>query len=121
MPNDIKLIDDMAVITTGTPLIVDTQSALNFIVSVGYEYNVYKFAVNKSAVSEDFFNLATGFAGEVIQKFVNYGYQLAIIGDFSEYTSKSLRAYIYECNNGRHVFFVSNENEAIEKFKRTSI
>ena len=118
MSYDIKLIDDIAVITAETPLIADAQSALDFIVSFGYEHNVYKIAVNKTAVSEDFFKLSTGLAGEVAQKFVNYGYQLAIIGDFSKNISESLRAYIYECNNGRHLFFVSDENEAIEKFRR---
>lgn len=47
-----------------------------------------------------------------MQKFVNYGYQLAIIGDFSAYTSKALRDYMYECNSGRHLFFVADAAEA---------
>ncbi|MDR2650405.1 MAG: DUF4180 domain-containing protein [Clostridiales bacterium] len=108
-------IEDIAVIHSDTPLITDAQSALDLIVSFFYERNVTKFAINKEAVSEHFFRLSTGLAGEVVQKFVNYRCRLAIIGDFSEYTSKPLHDYIYECNNGKHLNFVADEDEAIRK------
>lgn len=49
----------------------------------------------------------------VFQK--GYGYRLAIIGDFSGYTSKALHDYIYECNNGKHLNFVADEDEAVRK------
>jgi RimJ/RimL family protein N-acetyltransferase len=110
-----NIIGDVAVIHSETPLITDVQSALDIIASVGYEYNISKIALNKAAFSEDFFRLSTGFAGDVAQKFVNYGYSVAIIGDFSKYTSKPLRDYMYECNNGKHLFFVGDEREAIER------
>ena len=114
-----RIIDDIAVINSETPLITDVQSTLDLIASVGYEYNVTKIAINKAAVTEDFFRLSTGLAGEVTQKFVNYGYRLAIIGEFSGYTSKPLHDYIYECNNGKHVNFVANEEEAVRKLGGT--
>jgi len=57
----------------------------------------YNIAVHKAAITEEFFDLSTSIAGEVAQKFVNYGFKLAIIGDFSGYASKSLHDYIYEC------------------------
>lgn len=81
----------------------DGQSALDFAVNIGYEYDCRNIVVNKAAIGEDFFRLSTGVAGEVAQKFVNYGYRLAIIGDFSVYTSKPFRDYMYECNNGKGV------------------
>ncbi|MCL2857242.1 MAG: DUF4180 domain-containing protein [Oscillospiraceae bacterium] len=71
--------------------------------------------VNKAAIAEDFFKLSTGIAGEVMQKLVNYGYRLAIVGDFSHYESKALQAYIYENNRGVHLYFVANEKEALNK------
>ncbi len=112
---DTKIVGDIAVINSGTPLITGAQSALDLIASVGFEHNVAKIAISKSAISEDFFKLSTGIAGEVMQKFVNYGYRLAIIGDFSHYTSKPLHDYIYECNNGKHLNFVATEQAAIDK------
>ena len=44
--------------------------------------------------------------------------QIAIIGDFSKYTSKALRDFIYESNQGRSVFFVASEEEAAQKLCR---
>lgn len=58
---------------------------------------------------------SNGIAGEVVQKFVNYGYRLAIYGDFTHYTSKPLHDYIYECNHGRHLNFAATEQAAIDK------
>ena len=112
-----KTIDGIVVINSETLLITNAQSALDIIASVGYEHSVTKIAINKAAISEDFFRLSTGLAGEVVQKFVNYGYRLAIIGNFSGYTSKPLHDYIYECNNGTHLYFVADEDEAVRKLK----
>ena|SRR5574344_1230798 len=63
--------------------------------------------------------LSTRIAGEILQKFINYQFKFAIVGDFSGYTSKPLKDFIYESNKGRDIFFVSSEEDAIEKLSRT--
>jgi len=45
----------------------------------------------------------------------NYHCKLAVFGDFSHYTGKPLRDFIYESSNGNAVFFVESEDEAVEK------
>jgi hypothetical protein len=105
----------IVVVDADAPIISDGQSALDFIVNIVYEHNCHNIAVHKSAIAENFFKLSTGIAGEVAQKIVNYRFRLAIIGDFSGYTSKPLLDYIYECNKGGHLYFVSDENEAVKK------
>lgn len=40
------------------------------------------------------------------------------LGDFTIYTSKSLRDFIYECNKGKDIFFLPEEEQAIEKLSR---
>ena len=109
----------VVVVDCDTPVIINGQSALDFAVNIGYEHNCHDIAVNKAAIAEGFFDLSTGIAGEVVQKFVNYGFRLAIIGDFSGYTSKSLRDYIYECNKGGHLYFTADEDEAVKKLRGT--
>lgn len=104
-----------AVVNADEPLITDTQAALDLMVTVRYDADVTRIALDKKLVAEPFFVLSSGLAGEVLQKFVNYRVQLAIIGDFSGYTSKPLRDFIYESNKGHHVFFVGSEAEAAEK------
>ncbi|MDR0840350.1 MAG: DUF4180 domain-containing protein [Christensenellaceae bacterium] len=113
--NGIKI----AVVESDALVITDGQSALDLAATIDYEFGTQRVIIPKSAVCEDFFKLSTGVAGEVAQKFVNYGFYVAIVGDFSGYTSKPLRDYIYECNNGRHMNFVAAEAAAIERLGRT--
>lgn len=61
-----------------------------------------------------FFVLSTGLAGEILQKYVNYGGRIAIYGDYSNYTSKPLKDFMYESNKGKDVFFVSDEEQAAD-------
>jgi hypothetical protein len=110
-----KIIHGVAVINSETPLITDGQTALDLIASIVYEHDVSRIAVNKAAVSEDFFKLSTGLAGEIAQKFVNYRCRLAIIGDFSGCASKPLRDYMYECNKGKQLCFAADEAEALRR------
>jgi hypothetical protein len=105
----------VAIVQSTQKLIADAQSALDLMMSVQYETNCSRIAINKEAVSEDFFILSTGLAGQVLQKFVNYQVKLAVFGDFSRYTSKPLKDFIFESNRGRDVFFVPDEDAAVEK------
>jgi hypothetical protein len=108
----------IAIVESTELVITNGQSALDLAATVDYEYGTQRVIIPKSAICEDFFKLSTGIAGEVAQKFVNYGFRVAIVGDFSGYTSKPLRDYIYECNNGRHINFIATEADAIERLGR---
>lgn len=112
---NIKNIKNIAVVNSNEVIIKDTQSATDFAMEIKSETGCDKIALNKSAIVEDFFILSSGLAGEILQKFVNYGIKFAIYGDFSKYTSKPLRDFIYECNQGKDVFFVAGADEAVEK------
>ncbi len=70
----------------------------------------------KQVLSEDFFELKTGLAGEILQKFTNYQLKLSIVGDFSQVESKSLRDFIWESNKRRQVNFVESREAALEAF-----
>ncbi len=72
-----------------------------------------KFIVHEANLHPDFFDLKTGLAGDILQKFSNYRVQLAVIGDFSKYESKSLRDFIYESNKAKLIFFVPDMESAI--------
>ncbi len=63
--------------------------------------------------------MSSGLAGEILQKFVNYGGKIAIYGDFSHYTSKPLKDFIYQSNKGKDVFFVATREEAIQKISKS--
>ena len=105
---------DIAVISSDVPVITDAQSALDLAMTVKYETGAARLVLDKSLVCEDFFILSTRLAGEILQKLVNYGGRIAIYGDYSHYTSKPLKDFIYESNNGKDVFFVSSREEAVK-------
>lgn len=109
---------EMAVVESNEILITDVQSALDLMATVQYETGCDRIILNRSTLSEDFFDLKTRLAGEILQKFINYRKKVAIVGDFSVFSSESLKDFIYECNKGKDIFFLSNEEEAIDKLSR---
>ncbi|MGE5499972.1 MAG: DUF4180 domain-containing protein [Syntrophothermus sp.] len=108
---------DIAEIISDELIINSVQDALDLMVQEEC-HNSEIFILHEKNICPDFFNLRTGLAGEILQKFINYNKKLAVIGEFSKYNSNSLRAFIIECNRGRQFFFNSNAEEAIEKFSR---
>lgn len=111
---------DIAVISSDEKVIVDVQSALDLAMTVNYETGAANIVLDKRLVCEDFFILGSGVAGEILQKFINYHVRAAIYGDYSRYTSKPLKDFIYESNHGKDFFFVSTKEEAIQKLTQTS-
>ncbi len=103
-----------AMIENTEKVITDVQSAIDLLVTVNYEANTKNIILDKRLINGDFFILSTGFAGEVLQKFINYGGRIAIYGDFSHYTSKPLKDFMYESNKGKDVFFTASKDEAAD-------
>ena len=83
-----------------------------------YEAGTANIVIDKKLVTEDFFILSTGPAGEILQKYINYEGPIAIYGDYSQYTSKPLKGFIYESNQGKDVFLVATQEKAIECLTR---
>ncbi|EJR63203.1 DUF4180 domain-containing protein [Bacillus paramycoides] len=106
---------NIAIIRNDTVVISDVQSALDLMATVQYEVDSRCIIIHKSLISESFFDLKTRLAGDILQKFINYRVKIAIVGDFSTYTSKSLKDFIYECNKGNDIFYLATEQQAIEK------
>lgn len=67
-------------------------------------------ALPVARLGDGFLDLSTRLAGEVLQKFVNYGLGVAIVGDVSGAVAHStaLRDFVRESNRGRHIWFVAD-------------
>ncbi len=74
-------------------------------------------AIPVQRLGDDFFDLRTRIAGEVVQKFVMYGRRISIVGDISHRVaeSKSLAAFVIESNRGRDLWFVSSMEELAQR------
>ena len=106
---------DIAVVSGDQAEITTPQAALDLAATARYEAGAERIAIDKRVLGEDFFVLSTGLAGEVLQKFINYHIKAAIWGDFSRYTSKPLKDFIYESNHGKDFFFVETKEEAVRR------
>ena len=110
----------VAELTGPEPVLTDAQSALELAMTARYAAGADHLLVDKAAVAEDFFILSTGLAGEILEKFIQYRIKMAVYGDFSCYTSKPLRDFIYESNHGSDFFFVPEREEALRLLLRTA-
>jgi hypothetical protein len=70
--------------------------------------------LDKQALHDDFFELKTRLAGELLQKIVNYRRRMVVLGNFENIESKSLKDLIYESNKTGQTVFVKTIEEAVE-------
>jgi hypothetical protein len=105
----LKLPDEGAQLATG-------QDALDLI-GEAWSVSAQLVAVPVSRFDPSFFDLRTRNAGEFVQKLVNYGLRLAILGDISVHltASGSFAAFVSESNRGAQVWFVANYEQLVER------
>lgn len=102
----------IAELVKGSSVIRDLDDAVDILGNANYN-GAGSIIIFEDQLPGDFFNLSSGVAGEILQKFSNYSMRLAIVGDFSKFTSKSLKDFIYESNRVRKICFVSSIEEAL--------
>ena len=119
MTFDIKEIKDLTVaVIHDTVIITQAQDLLDIMSTLYYtqDADTIGIVMNQGSITSGFFDLKTGFAGEILQKFSNYHVKLAIFGDFSAYKNKSFVDFMRECNRGSLIFFVDDIDAAFDKF-----
>jgi hypothetical protein len=82
---------------------------------------LFKLILHERNVSPEFFELRTGIAGEVLQKMTNYKIRVCFVGEFDQYSSKSLQSFIIESNRGTQVNFVNKLETALERMSSTNM
>jgi hypothetical protein len=83
------------------------------LIGKAFENRAQWIVIPVECLEDEFFELKTRIAGELIQKFVQYRRRLAIIGDISRHLAESsaLRAFVNEANRGKEVWFVASVAE----------
>ena len=62
---------DVARVSSDSTVICDVQSALDLMMSVKYQTGIKNIAISKTLITDKFFVLSSGLAGEILQKFIN--------------------------------------------------
>jgi len=106
--------EKIAQITSDAIVINNERDALDLMVDPQL-CGARKIIIDRKNIIPDFFKLSTRIAGDVLQKFVTYQVKLAIVGDFGNVASESLKAFIYESNRGNQIFFVGDVETAKKK------
>jgi len=103
--------EKIAVVQSPDIVIHNAEDAAELLMNCRYQGSD-SIIVNEINLPVAFFDLKSGLAGDILQKFSTYQGRLAIIGDFTKYESKCLRDFIYESNKGKRINFVSSMEEA---------
>ena len=85
-----------------------------------FENRATLIVIPVECLDDDFFQLKTRIAGELIQKFVQYRRHLVIVGDISGFLAESsaLRAFVAESNRGKEVWFLASRDELNDRLAR---
>ncbi|HSF52348.1 MAG TPA: DUF4180 domain-containing protein [Algoriphagus sp.] len=103
----------IAEIVSDELIIKTAEDGLDLLGNLYYQ-DFDKIIIQEKNITPEFFDLKNGMAGEILQKFSNYRVQLAIVGEFSPYSGKSIRDFIFESNKNRQINFVNSTSEAIQ-------
>ena len=82
------------------------------LISICMENNTGLLIIHEEALSENFFNLRTGLAGAVLQKFMNYQIKVVAIIVSEEKISGRFREMVIEANKGNDFRVYKNIAEA---------
>lgn len=108
----------LAEVLSNEVVLFKTEDALDLIGNCHYQ-GATKIIIREENITPDFFDLKTKIAGDILQKFSTYAMQLAIVGNFTKYQSKSLNDFIYESNKQGRILFVPSIEEAQVKLTGT--
>jgi hypothetical protein len=101
----------------------DEGDAVQLIAQAHYEHQAEWVALTADGLGDEFFELQTGRAGAITQKFVNYRMGLVVVGDISDKlaVSKPLRDWVRESNRGRSLWFVNELSALTERFRAQAV
>ena len=88
-----------------------SQNELIDLIPVCWELGTNRIMLDSEAISEEFFRLRTGFAGEVLQKYINYGMIVAVLLSERQKIQGKFEDLMLEMNRGK-VFRIFTEEES---------
>ena len=99
----------------GTDFVIRSEQDILDLVAVCGENETPNVIIYEANLSPDFFDLKTGLAGALFQKFANYHMRGAGVISFSHIKSERFKELIFESNRG-NLFRFFEDKEAAEKW-----
>lgn len=95
----------------GKKIISNEQDALDWVAICG-EHDTNRLMLHAGNLSENFFKLRTGLAGQVLQKFVNYYLKVAAVIPPEQVNQGRFKEMTFEANRGNHFRVFSDQQSA---------
>ncbi len=103
----------IAQVRSGSVFISAAEDAIDLLGNLYYQ-GFDGIILHQENITPEFFNLKNGIAGEILQKFSTYRMKLAIVGEFENISSKSLKDFIFESNKHQQINFVATPEAALD-------
>lgn len=96
--------------------LMQESDALDLVI-LARQHRADYIVVRAQSLHHDFYRLDSGFAGAFLQKLMNYGIRIAVVGNIDEWLvqSKALREFVLESNCGKWVWFVATEQDLMRR------
>jgi hypothetical protein len=98
--------------------LVHTPQDFLDILAWGSERKTRLYLLDVSNFDRRFFDLSSGFAGELLQKCSNYQVRVVIVGEYAPLMSSRFGELVVELNRGTLVRFAPTRSEAAEWLTR---
>ncbi|HGE8308886.1 DUF4180 domain-containing protein [Serratia marcescens] len=97
----------LVVFAEAGPLLKD-ENDVSLFIAPAFEHEAGMIALPVNRLDAAFFQLKSGIAGAVLQKFINYRLRVALLGDITPWLAQSnaLQDLVREANRGEQVWFL---------------
>ncbi|HWP98808.1 MAG TPA: DUF4180 domain-containing protein [Syntrophomonadaceae bacterium] len=97
----------------GNECLKNEQDALELVV-ICHQNDAGLLILHEENIAQDFFELKTGVAGNILQKFINYSIKVAAVLEPERVKEGRFREMVIEANQGSHFRVFHNYMEAEE-------
>jgi len=111
---DLTQLGDLTVAELRAGVVMNERDATDLVGNASFLAADYVL-LTTSQLAPEFFDLSSGLAGVVTQKFANYRLGLVVIGPPPSVVSESFEAFMIESNRGSSLAFVPDREAALRR------
>lgn len=108
MPANVYELDGHRILECAPDMALNSERDASDLIGQALGAGVGTVVVPVACLNDDFFALRTRIAGEIVQKFTNYGLRLVVVGDIAKRleASTALRDFVREANERTQLWFL---------------
>ncbi|HEJ8030431.1 TPA: DUF4180 domain-containing protein [Serratia marcescens] len=103
-----QVYDQRLVVFAEAGPMLKSENDVSLFIAPAFEHEAGMIALPINRLDATFFQLKSGIAGAVLQKFINYHLRVTLLGDITPWLAQSnaLQDFVREANRGEQVWFL---------------